>query len=58
LEETVDQETKEQSSNPRSPSELDSRYGKIGISAVAAAVRCQPEQRRRATNTRVAPNRD
>jgi len=53
----VDEENKEQSSNPRSPNELDSRYGKIGISAVAAAVRCQPE-RRPVSNTRFAPDRD
>lgn len=54
----MDEENKEQSSNPRSPNELDSRYGKIGISAVAAAVRCQPDQRRPVSNTRFAPDRD
>ncbi|MCK9908989.1 hypothetical protein MXD81_07610 [Microbacteriaceae bacterium K1510] len=54
----MDQETKEQSSNPRSPNELDSRYGKIGISAVAAAVRRQPEQRQPVNNTRFVPDRD
>lgn len=54
----MDEETKEQSSNPRSPNELDSRYGKIGISAVAAAVRRQPEQRRPVSSARVVPERD
>lgn len=29
----------------RKSSDLDTRYGKIGISAVAAAVRCKNEQR-------------
>lgn len=34
----------------RKNSDLDTRYGKIGISAVAAAVRCKGEQRdKRAT---------
>ena len=32
----------------RQDGELDRRYGKIGISAVAAAVRCKGEQPRRA----------
>ncbi|WP_162827185.1 hypothetical protein [Pseudolabrys taiwanensis] len=53
----MDEDNKEQSSapgSPRSPNELDSRYGKIGISAVAAAVRCQPDQRRPASSKRFA----
>lgn len=33
---------------PHQNGELDRRYGKIGISAVAAAVRCRGEQPRRA----------
>jgi len=32
----------------RQDRELDSRYGKIGISAVAAAVRCKGDQPRKA----------
>jgi len=35
----------EQDDNRRASSELDGRYGEIGISAVAAAVRCRSEQR-------------
>jgi len=56
-EEAMDEDNKEQSSapgSPRSPNELDSRYGKIGISAVAAAVRCQPDQRRPVSSKRFA----
>ena len=53
-----DTDSKEQRSESRPPNELDSRYGKIGISAVAAAVRRQPDQRRPVSNTRFAPDRD
>jgi hypothetical protein len=35
----------EHDDNRRASSELDGRYGEIGISAVAAAVRCRGEQR-------------
>jgi hypothetical protein len=38
------QETRRETSN-RSP-KLDDRYGKIGIPAVAAAVRCRGQQRK------------
>ncbi len=39
-----EQKNKKQNSQPKH-NELDNRYGKIGISAVAAAVRHQGEQR-------------
>jgi hypothetical protein len=35
----------EQDTSRRARSELDGRYGEIGISAVAAAVRCRREDR-------------
>ena len=38
------QETRRE--NSTRPSKLDDRYGKIGIPAVAAAVRCKGEQRK------------
>jgi len=53
-----DESHKDQRSNASQANELDARYGKIGISAVAAAVRCQPEQRRPASNTRLVSERD
>jgi hypothetical protein len=54
----MDEKTKEQCEDSRRRSELDARYGKIGISAVAAAVRQKGEQRRPVTETRFAPDRD
>jgi hypothetical protein len=54
----MDEERKEQCEDSRRCSELDARYGKIGISAVAAAVKQKGEQRRPATETRFAPDRD
>jgi hypothetical protein len=41
---TEKNETKQQDS-PRQQTKLDNRYGKIGISAVAAAVRCKGDQK-------------
>lgn len=35
----------QQQGSPSQATKLNDRYGKIGISAVAAAVRCKPEQR-------------
>jgi hypothetical protein len=35
----------ERDNSGRTHSELDGRYGEIGISAVAAAVRCRSEER-------------
>lgn len=47
---------KEQSQDSRrKKTDLDDRYGKIGISAVAAAVRHQGEQRTTPTETRYLP---
>jgi hypothetical protein len=40
---TEKNETKQQDSQ-RQQTKLDNRYGKIGISAVAAAVRCKGDQ--------------
>ena len=37
--------TERKEDSPSQNTSLDKRYGKIGISAVAAAVRRQPEQR-------------
>jgi hypothetical protein len=41
---TEQQEAKQQDSQ-RQQTKLDNRYGKIGISAVAAAVRCKGDQK-------------
>lgn len=54
----MEEKHKEQCEDSRRRSELDARYGKIGISAVAAAVRHQGEQRRPVTETRFAPDSD
>lgn len=47
---------KEQSQDSRRRVELDDRYGEIGISAVAAAVRCKGEDRRRTNDVRFTPH--
>ena len=54
----MDEKIKEQSDDSRRAGELDARYGRIGISAVAAAVRSRGEQRRPVKETRFAPDRD
>lgn len=50
------QETKQQDSQ-RQQTKLDTRYGKIGISAVAAAVRCNGE-RQTVSEYRIPYDRD
>ena len=45
----------EQSQDSRRRPDLDERYGKIGISAVAAAVRCKGEDSRRTRDARLTP---
>lgn len=52
------EKSNDQGEDSRRRSELDARYGKIGISAVAAAVGQKGEQRRPVTETRFAPDRD
>ncbi|HTT48867.1 MAG TPA: hypothetical protein VMG39_12800 [Pseudolabrys sp.] len=47
--------TEQSQDSQRHYKNLDDRYGKIGISAVAAAVRHQSEQRK-TTDTRFLPN--
>lgn len=47
--------TEQSQDSKRQYSNLDDRYGKIGISAVAAAVRHQRDQRK-ANETRFIPN--
>jgi hypothetical protein len=54
----MDEKPREQCEDSRQRGELDARYGKIGISAVAAAVRCKGEQRRPVNETRFAPERE
>lgn len=46
---------KEQSQDSRRRTELDDRYGEIGISAVAAAIRCKGADERRTSETRFSP---
>ncbi|MFN3656532.1 MAG: hypothetical protein ACK4UO_04660 [Pseudolabrys sp.] len=45
----------EQSQDSRRRTDLDDRYGEIGISAVAAAIRCKGEETRRTRDTRLIP---
>lgn len=56
----MDDNTKEKRPDSRATNELHARYGKIGISAVAAAVRPQPkpEQRQPANKTRFVSEHD
>jgi predicted transcriptional regulator len=49
---------KEQSQDSRRQTELDDRYGKIGISAVAAAVRHKGEERKNVERRFVPYDRD
>ncbi len=49
-------ETKQQDSQPQQ-NQLDNRYGKIGISAVAAAVRCTGD-RKTVSEYRIPYDRD
>jgi hypothetical protein len=53
---TEKNETKQQDSQ-RQQTKLDNRYGKIGISAVAAAVRCKGEKQT-ASEYRIPYDRD
>jgi hypothetical protein len=46
-----------QHDNDRQQTQLDNRYGKIGISAVAAAVRCK-DDRKTVSNYRIPYDRD
>ena len=46
-----------QHDNQRQQTELDNRYGKIGISAVAAAVRCK-DDRKTVSHYRIPYDRD
>jgi hypothetical protein len=48
------QDTQRDTSTKARPSKLDDRYGKIGIPAVAAAVRCRGEKRK-TERTRLVP---
>lgn len=48
-------QAKEQKQDSESQTELDARYGKIGISAVAAAVRHWGEQQRKTDKPRFTP---
>lgn len=53
---TEKNETKQQDSQ-RQQTKLDNRYGKIGISAVAAAVRCK-DDRKTVSQYRIPYDRD